>query len=251
MRPDIDGKQVNQKSAEIELSAYPLCATPLQIVPAWVKRSWMNKAAMRCLPLLMANQSGWFILNGVDFEACWNGCADPSSVTISASTKNHLPLSQFGLGIITWLIPYLFKTAPGYNLAVRGPTNWCKDGIVPLDGVVETDWAVAPFTMSWKITRENHPIRFSKGDPICMIAPQRRGELSQFRPCIRVKDDHQVYRAAEEWFSSRYAFVESLSENPQADDWQGHYFKGVSPSGHIAPEHEIKLHLGEFQLEKE
>ena len=61
--------------------------------------------------------------------------------------------SNFGYGIVTWYLPYLFRTSPGYNLWVRGPVNSPKDGIVPLEGLVETDWAEATFTVNWKITR--------------------------------------------------------------------------------------------------
>jgi hypothetical protein len=36
-------------------------------------------------------------------------------------------ISHFGSGILTWNVPYLFRTPPGYNLLVRGPANWPKD----------------------------------------------------------------------------------------------------------------------------
>src|SRR3712207_8402233 len=32
--------------------------------------------------------------------------------------------SHFGSGILTWNLPFLFRTPPGYNLHVRGPANW-------------------------------------------------------------------------------------------------------------------------------
>jgi hypothetical protein len=28
-----------------------------------------------------------------------------------------------------------------------------KDGLAPLEGIVEADWAVVPFTMNWKLIR--------------------------------------------------------------------------------------------------
>ncbi|HMZ02762.1 MAG TPA: DUF6065 family protein, partial [Burkholderiaceae bacterium] len=57
--------------------------------------------------------------------------------------------SHFGSGILTFSLPYLFRTSPGYGMLVRGPTNCAKDGAAPLDGIVETDWAPYSFTMNW------------------------------------------------------------------------------------------------------
>ena len=38
--------------------------------------------------------------------------------------------------------------------------------------------------MNWKITIPNYPVHFRTGEPFCMIAPQKRGELEQFNPQI-------------------------------------------------------------------
>ena len=53
-----------------------------------------------------------------------------------------------------------------------------------LEGLVETDWAVATFTMNWKLTVPRRLIRFEPDDPICMLVPQRRGELESFEPTV-------------------------------------------------------------------
>ena len=74
--------------------------------------------------------------------------------------------SHFGEGVITWNIPFLFRTSPGYNLLVRGPSNWIKDGVQALEGIVETDWAVQTFTMDWKFTRPRRWVRFEADEPI-------------------------------------------------------------------------------------
>ena len=49
--------------------------------------------------------------------------------------------STFGSGFITFTIPVLFRTPKGINLRLTGPSNWIKDGVQPLDGIVETDWS--------------------------------------------------------------------------------------------------------------
>ena len=65
--------------------------------------------------------------------------------------------SHFGYGLLTFQLPYLFRTPPGYNLLVRGPANCPKDGAW-LDGLVGTDWSPARFFMTWQITRANEGV---------------------------------------------------------------------------------------------
>ena len=119
-----------------------------QIVPAPTNRDWMSATrrgwANRCLPLLIANQSGWELRNPSGFTATWMGGDDPGALMIAPDRRGPgqlLPASNFGYGILTWHLPILFRTPPGYDLLVRGPANHPKDAICPLEGIVETDWA--------------------------------------------------------------------------------------------------------------
>lgn len=234
----------------------------LPIVPAARRRDWMetahNRWPNRCLPLLVANEAGWTLLNPHPFQATWNGEESPEGVTIEFEGESPRPApvkSHFGFGVITWPIPYVFRTPPGYNLLARGPANWPKDGVCALEGLVETDWSVANFTMNWKLTRPGHAVSFEVGDPICMVVPQRRGELETFDPeiCdisadpelsgefvnfIRNREAMQIKK-----FASQY--VPELK--PHRTDWERHYYKGLSPSGRPAPEHQVKLKLEEFR----
>lgn len=208
--------------------------------------------AYRCLPLLIANQAGWLVLSGHALTVTWNGGADVADLRIDYRTgaPPYPAQSHFGHGILTWTLPYLFRTPPGYNLLVRGPANWPKDGAYPLEGVVETDWAVATFTMNWQITRPNVPIRFDQDEPICMLVPQRRGELEAFRPEVRsIETEPGVAREYGTWSARRERFLIDLREPRSAAaqrGWQKDYFQGVSPGGLVAPEHQLKLRLREF-----
>src|SRR5438105_741961 len=64
--------------------------TPMQLVPAAAARSWMDATgahfANRCLPLLIANQAGWFILNSHALYVTWNGSDDISGLHIEYLT---------------------------------------------------------------------------------------------------------------------------------------------------------------------
>lgn len=264
VRRNLPGQNtVTSGDRNLPLTAYCTSERELPIVVAPAKRKWMDETdagfANRCLPLRIANQAGWFILNDRRIEAVWNGGARLPDITIRYYKKSpsekispqqvHVT-SHFGSGILTWHIPYLFRTPAGYNLYVRGPSNWCKDGVCPLDGLVETEWAVATFTMNWKITRVDTPILFEEGEPICMIFPQRRGDLSQFQPEIRLLDDaHDLHRRFQEWSQSRSRFIkETLIAGPDAKPlWQKHYFQGRSPSGDYFPMHQTGLKLSEFK----
>ena len=137
--------------------------------------------------LVVAKWTTSTILNSYSLRVTWNGGNGTSDIEIESLNGEHkLPASShFGSGIITWNLPLLFRTSPGYNLQVRGPANWPKDGAYPLEGIVATGWLEFTFTMNWKLTRANLPVIFEAGEPICMIVPQRRGELETFAPQIR------------------------------------------------------------------
>jgi hypothetical protein len=238
----------------------PLVAPEIEPAPRW--RDWMNetagRSANRCLPLLMANEAGWVLKNPAAFTATWDGSDARDAIRVeygdACPANQRLASSHFGSGVLTFAVPYLFRTPPGFNLLVRGPANWPKDGVCALDGLVETDWAVASFTMNWKITRPDHSISFDEGEPFCMVVPQRRGELARFDPSTApFESDEETHRQHVAWARSRHEisvkkFLGEFSADFQEylKAWERQYFKGIYPTGESAPEHETKLRLGEF-----
>jgi len=241
------------------LRAYRLADAPaLRIVPAPARRAWMdatfNRWAYHCLPLVVANQDGWLILNDQAFFVTWDGGAEPTSVrfVFPRGTPPYSVESHFGFGILSWRIPYLFRTSPGYNLLVRGPSNWPKDGVAPLEGLVETDWAVQTFTMNWRFTRPHLTVAFDADEPICMLVPQRRGELETVRAEIYELDqDPELLEQYRQFAQSRADFLvqhpweEHYREGGEPDS-QRHYARGEAPGGTRATEHQIKLRLRPF-----
>src|SRR5690349_16514356 len=108
---------------------------PLSTAP--VDRDWMDASAQRfayrCLPLTIANQAGWLIANPVSFSVTWDGGplldslhldfgSEPQGI-VQVFTFGVTPgkrhedriLSHFGGGVLTFTIPYLFRTPPGIN----------------------------------------------------------------------------------------------------------------------------------------
>ena len=243
---------------EMELLAIRL-EEGMDIRPALRERAWMAQAdgfPKRCLPMLLANQAGWELISPVRFTAVWDGGDASTAISISSESET-LPwvTSHFGLGILTWYVPLLFRTPPGYNLLVRGPANCPKDGISALEGIVETDWTTATFTMNWKFTRAHLPISFESGEAFAMVVPICRGELERFRPILRSASSEPVIIDQFKQFAhSRQEFVQELKKpgsSAQRDGWQRHYFLGRNVDGTIAPEHQTRLQLAAFQTDSE
>ena len=231
----------------------------MPVEPAATERAWMDQSnrrfAYRCLPLVIANQAGWTVRNPISFRARWNGGPAPSDLIVRfpRGRRDARVCSHFGEGVLTFGIPYLFRTPPGINLWVKGPANWLKDGIQPLEGIVETDWTHATFTMNWRVTRVNHTVRFEEGEPICMIVPIPRGLAESLepsrRPLARNKKLHQSYQA---WCESRHAFNQAigrLEAEVVRRGWQRDYMLGINADGEVVPEHQTKLPLRPFRHE--
>ncbi|UMB70988.1 DUF6065 family protein [Mycobacterium paraterrae] len=229
------------------------------ITPAPINRTWMSETREgrphRCLPMLIANQSGWELCNPSAFTATWFGQDNHVDVLIAPDKRDPdqlLPVSHFGNGILTWNLPILFRTPPGYNLLVRGPANYPKDAVSPLEGVVETDWASATFSMSWKLTRKLMPVRFELDEPICMIVPQRRAELEEFAPELRrIESDADLHRKHEFFLRSRSAAnqIEQIARVAAGEqvEWQGDYMRGRHTDGQAgSPDHQSRRHLRSF-----
>lgn len=238
------------------LTAYRLDATEfdMRLIPAPIRRTWMDNAQhpYHCLPLKMANQAGWFVLNSRTVEVVWTGGDDRGSVIVRHvdGAPPHVAVSQFGYALLTFFVPYLFRTPPGYNLLVRGPANHPKDGAFALDGLIETDWSPARFFMNWQITRASEPVRFERGEPICMIVPQPRGDLECFAPEVRdlasepsLEAEYNRWRRARE----RHVRVAQSSRAGVPKNWlQRDYTRGTFPGGPVASDHQTHLRLRQF-----
>jgi Family of unknown function (DUF6065) len=247
--------------AGIPLAGYYLqhdSTANMPLVAAPKRRQWMNDSPARrpyyCLPMALANQAGWFLLNTHTFKVRWSGEDGVDSLAIYYLTgQRPFPASStFGSGILTFQIPYLFRTPPGYNILVRGPANCPKDGAYPLEGLVEADWSTATFTMNWQLTRPNHTVVFEEHEPIAMIVPQIRGALENFRPELApIETDEDLSARYSQWAQSRRDFIAAVRTHPTDVDTNGmlqrHYYQGVSVDGTPAPEHQRSLRLHPFR----
>jgi hypothetical protein len=273
------------KDGDRRLIAYQIPRADPQDMPlaaAPPDRLWMDQTdgfAYHCLPLTMANQAGWLVPCPAGFSVWWDGdnaranvhitfdpppgppAPDPfGPLVISAAAPVAAPaedtdariVSHFGFGTITFALPYLFRTPRGINLWVKGPSNSLKDGIQPLEGIVETDWLPFSFTMNWRLTRTRYRVHFDRGEPICMIVPVPRGLAESLVPVYLPLDsnpelshDFHAWDQARRTHNARRPEAVPRSEAVQRA-WQRDYVKGLTPKGVRAEEHQTKINLREF-----
>lgn len=217
----------------------------------------MNKFPMRfpyrCLPLTMANASGWEILCPSDIGLTWNGGNAQSDIVIETNSP-QVAQSHFSHGVVTFHTGYLFRTPPGTSLWVSGAPNHIKDGIQPLTGLVETEWLTFPFTMNWRFTRPG-TVRFFKGEPFCFIQPIDHAKLDDVVPVLKkIDDDPELKRQYESWYTSRQTFNNNLVANEKTaveQGWQRHYFRGQTvPTEDGGQGRNIEGHIHRRRLRK-
>ena len=220
------------------IDCFAVEADPPPIVPASGRRQWMDvtqdRFAYRCLPMVIANASGWEVRCPFAFDAIWDGSDAVEAITVvteaGGEAVSRRIASHFGHGILTFHVGWLFHTPPGWAMWVRGSPNHLKDGIQPLDGLVETDWLPFTFTMNWRFTRPGR-VRFEQDEPFCFMTLAPHGLLDQVQPRLRLLEDEPALAADyERWQASRNDFNRRLRANEEGavkEGWQRGYIRGA------------------------
>jgi hypothetical protein len=243
------------------LEAFPMATRPPQIVPGRPQRRWMDtfvdRHPYRCLPLTMANTSGWELLCPISFAATWDGGPHNESISFKLDRPfpefDDLARSHFSHGVLTFHAGYLFRTPENWSMWVMGPPNHIKDGIQPLTGLVETDWLPFPFTMNWRFTRPG-TIRFEKGEPFCFITLVEDKALETFDLVQRsLASEPELGGQYDAWRNRRDEFNQKLyKRDPETlkEAWQRFYFKGEMPdeTGPAPKTHVNKRRLKSLRL---
>jgi len=231
--------------APLRLECFPTRPHPPQLVPGRPDRDWMDSFAARhpyrCLPLSMANTTGWDILCPFGFEAEWDGGLGADAIRFfpdaDATLFEHFAVSHFTHGILTLHVGWLFRTPPGWALRCSGSPNRFKHGIAPLEGLVETDWLPYPFTMNWRFTAPGR-VRFEKDEPFCFVQPVQHHLIEAFEPVgTPLEADSDLGRQYEAWKEVRTDFNTRLADgDPEAakQAWQRYYFRGEYPDPAVA-----------------
>ncbi len=225
--------------------------------PASARREWMDattgKFAYRCLPLVMANQSGWVVRIPGTVSAKWGGKVGVESLSLrfvdSPPGFERMALSHFGHGILSFGLPWVFRTPPGIALLVRGPTNHWVTNAHPLDGVVETDWISTTFTMNWQMTARNKEAWFRKGDPICILTPIEIELMERLQPEIQdLQSNPTLLREVNEFQQKRRStldanFKQFMAGGEEKTKFELDYVRGQTPTGAKADSHRTNIKL--------
>lgn len=213
--------------------------------------AFVDRHPYRCLPLTVANSSGWEILCPLGLTIEWNGGPTEHDITITGDEPwppvKNVADSHFRRGIVTFHTGHLFRTEPGWRLWTMGPPNEPKDGAYPLSGVVETDWLPFPFTMNWQLTRPGR-VRFEKGEPFAFFTLVQDQKLEEVQPVIRMLSSNQeLEKEFKAWAESRGDFnkrLKNLEADAMRQRWQRHYMQGKNvATGEEAESHVTKRKL--------
>ena len=182
--------------------------TSFVVEPLNGRRDWMDntndKYAYKCLPLTVANQYGWGVYGPTGFTAEWDGGEDLDSIKIEYDQEDNFVASHFGHGILTISVDFLVTTNKSVSIFIQGPPNFFKDGISPLNGIVETDWLPFTFTFNYRFTRPGK-VRFEKEEPLFSFFPIQRGYVESFSTSYgsieennKLNKDYETYRKSRE-----------------------------------------------------
>lgn len=206
----------------------------MKIVPAHQQREWMNEHPMeeqhdpnkiekglgnRCLPMLMVNQMGWDAVNTQPFMA--TSMPDGRVIQHWEQPQPRVggPRANFKEGnLLTWLVPWTFKTPPGWDLLILPPPNvYMPAGATCLSALVETDHVPASFTFNWRI-EPGRSVWVKGGDVICRLLPYQTGVLEEFGLTM-----HDVVQPGyPEWREQRTAALRKLLT--PGNRWEKPYF---------------------------
>ncbi|OYW37806.1 MAG: hypothetical protein B7Z42_09320 [Brevundimonas sp. 12-68-7] len=229
-----------ETQAPLTLECFPMTPSPPRMVSGRPERDWMDDFAgrhpYRCLPLTMANTTGWELLCPFGFEAEWDGRLGADAIQLRPDADalhfDHFAQSHFTEGVLTFHTGWMFRTPEGWGMRASGPPNRAKHGIAPLEGVTETDWLPYPFTMNWRFTAPG-VIRFEKDEPFCFLQPIPHHRIERFQPVRRsIDDDGDLARQYRKWSEVRTDFNTRMAAgDPEAvkEAWQKFYFRGEFP----------------------
>lgn len=142
---------------------------PPAIKQSRMKRDWMddtyNKHAYQCLPLTVANVTGWELILQQEVVVQWDGGNSvPKVLSGEVFEGRHIVIPSI-IGIMSFSTGWAFNTEDGYSTWISGSPNYFVDGAVPLTASIPSYWWPDEFNMNWKITKIGEPVVFPAGMP--------------------------------------------------------------------------------------
>lgn len=196
----------------------------------------------KCLPLMSANTAGWTLYNPFEFTVQWKNGPLQDDVIIECAQENWVR-SWFGFSTFTIHPQFIVQTSPGINLWVRPVPNTYKPPILGLEGMVETDWLRASFTINYMIRMPLVKTTFKVGEPLVQFVPYPREFIERFEPEIveEGEDYEAVMSVYRQWQTMRR---DNIEQRGPADQ---HYMRGIDIDGSKRPEHKRAFKLSPFR----
>ena len=125
-----------------------------------------NKHAYQCLPLTVANVTGWELILQQDVLVQWDGGNTVPRILEGEKFDDRPIAIPSIIGMMSFTTGWAFNTEDGYSTWISGSPNYFVDGAVPLTASIPSYWWPDEFNMNWQITKVGEPVLFPKGMPI-------------------------------------------------------------------------------------
>jgi len=143
---------------------------------------------------------GFDLLCPQAFEATWNGGPNAGDVEIHCPAGPADALQAFVRGgeegRLTLHPGYQFKTESDHVLWARGPigpSEAPKDGLVPVETLIDSSVLPSTLTLSWRFTRPGQTVRFAAGEPFCTVLPYPKSGLQEVALEVVRPDDADAF----------------------------------------------------------
>ncbi|MCL4258972.1 MAG: glycosyltransferase family 2 protein, partial [Anaerolineales bacterium] len=187
----------------MKLKAYRLYNHAVALQPALSNGGWAKEHALISANYNLSGAAvqGWDLLCPLAFEATWNGGPKAEDIEIrlaeDATMQPAFVQSHLGEGVLTFYPGYQFKTEDEYGLWVRGPINAPKDGLYPLESMVDASLLPCTVAMHWQFTRPQQTIRFAAGEPFATLLLYPKAALEEgISVVMQREDDVDAYAQA-------------------------------------------------------
>ncbi len=149
-----------------DMSLFPVPASRLR--KWWEEDSKTKNHARFCLPMLMANSYGFYILSPADISFYWDGSAGSNVEFITSNESSHTGVTNHSAhGTFTIQAQIVPRTPVGVFTLIKPLPN-IRLPFQPLEGLIETWWSVANFGIVTFATRPGEYI-IKRGDPIAQM----------------------------------------------------------------------------------
>lgn len=147
------------------ITAYPLHDQPVPWQPIAANAALSNLASGAC--------AAWQLYCPISFSACWNGGPKAEDIEIHLATESAAQpafvQSHLGQGLLTFYPGYQCQTSDGQQLWVRGPLQASKDGLAPLESLIEAALLPSTIVIHWQFTRPHQTVHFAAGEPFAVV----------------------------------------------------------------------------------